>query len=284
MSGRSETVIKVPLARTLGESIRRVFGDLKYVGRIGWRPFVVLILFSTGEELSFRSGLESPLLSGGAAGSAVLVQAICCTAFMVSWYRHLLEAPGTGFWRAFWRVLGYYALSVVGIYISMVVVAFLMGIGLSAWIFLDRISVTPATATQLGQSIGYAGSIVGAVVSSLLLTRISLIFPASASGHSMGFLQAWQKMYGNTWRLTVAFTLVTIPFFALAFGSTFAFKASSSTALMADLGVQSIVLNIVIGTVLWLILFLFLALTTSVSAIFYRELVQHPTDVAEVFA
>src|SRR5438045_288598 len=134
MSSRSTVAIKVPLWRTLGEAIRQVLGDLKAVGRHGWLPFLILSLFGVVAQLAYANGIMRPLSAGVTGAAAIqaavpimllglislVVQALCYNAFMVGWYRHVLKAgenirTGRGYWPAFWRVLGYYMLLVIGL-------------------------------------------------------------------------------------------------------------------------------------------------------------------------
>jgi hypothetical protein len=287
MSARTAAKVKVPLWRALKQAIGQVLGDLKAAGRLGWLPFLILLLFSAGQEVVSASGLWAALLVRGLLGAfsflEFTMQALCCTAFVVAWYRHVLQAreDTRGFWRAFWRVFGYYALLLIG--------NLLCGGIAEALIRWGALTIVAAASLQTVNAFRVASTatqvVIGAVAIALF-TRSSLVFPAVASGRSLSLRQAWRKMRGNTWRLIAALAFVTIPWFTmsvavLVFGSHA--SAQNFSVGLTKVSVGPLILAIGAGGFFRVILLLFLALLCSVVAIFYRELVQRPADEAEVF-
>jgi hypothetical protein len=306
MSSRSAAVIKVPLWRTLGEALRQVLGDLKAVGRRGWVPFLILVTFNLVLQLTPIGRFVRAATVSAASGAnlqaslslilfglvTLVVQMFCYNGFMVSWYRHFLRPSGTGvdrgYWAAFWRVLGNYVLMVIAMIVFLVIVLLLMMIGLLALSAVGWIAVTPGQAQQSGARIGYIGSIVGAVLFGMCFVRFSLVFPAAASGSALGVRASWRKMRGNTWRLITAFLIVTAAYFVIALIPAFTFNSGALVAMISGstprVVPQPMILSIALGVVANFFLFLFLALLSSVTAIFYRELVLRPADVVEIFA
>jgi len=304
MSSRSAVVIKVPLWRTLGEANRQVLGDLKAVGRYGWLPFLILSLFGIAAQVA-NGIMRTPAVgvTGAAAIQAALpimflglvslvVQALCYNAFVVGWYRHVLKAgqniqTGRGYWPAFWRVLGYYVLLMLGMIVFMSIAVALILVGLTVLTMANWIAPTPDNFSQFGARAGLVGGIVGVVAFGLCFTRASLVFPAAAYGNSLGLRMAWRTMRGNTWRMILAYFLVMTVYLAIALIPALTFNTGAFATLISGDSPravpQPIALVIAIRLVSQFVLFLFLALSTSLAAIFYRELVLRPHDVVEVF-
>jgi hypothetical protein len=283
-------------------------GDLRAVGRLGWLPFLILTVFGLVSQFTSVGRFVQASAVSGAAGSnlqaalvvtvfgfvALIVQTLCLNAFMVSWYRHVLKAgenvrSSVGYWPAFWRVFAYYVLLMVGLIVFVSIVTALISVGLIVMTLVNRIAPTPGGSYQLGARAGYFGGIVGAIIFSLCFTRASLVFPAAACGNSLRLRVAWRKMRGNTWRMIAAYFLVIIVYLAIALIPGLTYNSGAFTDLISGRPLrvvpQPIALAIAIRLLSQIILFLFLALSTSLAAIFYRELVLRPgPDVVEVFA
>jgi hypothetical protein len=306
MPKQSAAVVKVPLWGALREAIRRVLGDLKAVGKAGWRPFVALTLFGVATQVLYENGFARTVPAGVTGPDALrvalpimllvlvalVVQTLTYNAFMVSWYRHLLgslDSTGSrsGYWRAFWRSLGYYVLTLIGFIVFTAVVSVVIGI-VFAGVLIARRTV-PADFTRSMPVATLTGIAIASIVFFMCFARTTLVFPAAACGSSLGFRLAWRKTRGNTWRLIAAILLVTIAYFVVALAFAFATNGAAILSMISGTvpripAPQPFMLVFATQLVGRFIVFLFLALTTSIAAIFYRELVLRPGDVAEVFA
>ena len=299
MSSRSPAVAKVPLWRTLGESIRQVLGDLKAVGRLGWPPFMILATFAVVWQFTYPARLARTISAPGAAAPnvqaamllmlfgivALFIQAFCYNAFMVSWYRHVLQASGNvrsgGYWPAFWRTLGYYALVLVGFIVSVSVFSFAAG-------FIAVIGRNVRTPQTIFPWAAGGTIAVGMIIFFACVARASLVFPAAAYGHSLSLRSAWKRMRGNAWRLIAALCLLSAALLAVEAVPALALNGDAILSLISGRAVrvapQPIPLAITISVIGKFILLLFLALSASVTATFYRELVLGSRDVVDVFA
>ncbi|HKX08955.1 MAG TPA: hypothetical protein VJN67_12220 [Stellaceae bacterium] len=298
MSSQQPTVVKVPLWRTLREAIRQVLGDLKAVGRTGWRPFVILAIFGVISQFTLVDRLGAPIGVGNLQPPplfvlfgfvALLLQALCYNGFMVSWYRHILKASenvesGRGYWAAFWRLLGYYALFIVGFFVFIVILSFVGGVVFAVSGVIGGAGRLPGIHAVLVGAI----SIAGAFFACLCFMRMSLVFPAAAYGRSLGFRLAWRRMRGNTWRLIIVLFLVTIVWLVIEFVPSLMYNRAAMEAVLSGSMPQIAHLpapvSIAISLVSQFALFLYFAICCSIVAAFYRELVLSPGDVAEVFA
>ena len=126
------------------------------------------------------------------------------------------------------------------------------------------------------------------IVFSLIFTRACLVFPAAASGHSLGLRSAWRKLRGNTWRLITAIFVLTIAYIAIASIPTLTFNAEAFSSIISGtrpkIALLPIPLSITIELFSQIMLFISLTLSSSIAGIFYREIVLRPAAVAEVFA
>jgi hypothetical protein len=178
-------------------------------------------------------------------------------------------------------------LILVAFIVFMAVVSLVIGVVLAGFLVARR--AVPADFTRTMPVATLTGVAIASFVFFICFARTTLVFPAAACGSSLGFRQAWRKTRGNTWRLIAAILLVTIAYLVVAL--TFAFATNGSAILSMISGnlpqvpvLQPFMLVFATQLVGRFVLFLFLALATSVAAIFYRELVLRPGDVAEVFA
>jgi hypothetical protein len=302
MSGGAAARIKVPLWRSVGEAINQVFGDLKSIVRTGWLPFTILTAFSVVLQFTLVDRLGAPIAlsrDGTAAGNlqtpllfvlfefvVLFLLVLCYNGFMVSWYRHILGAgeTGRGYWAAYWRVLGYYVLLIIGFFVLVFVLALVGGIVFAVSAIVGRgHGPTGLHALLVGAIV-----ITGTFFACFLFTRMSLVFPAAAHGKSLGFRLAWRKMRGNTWRLMAALFLVTIVSLLIEVIPGLTYNRGVIEAIMSGTTPQITPLpapvSIVIGVFGQFALFLYFAIACSIVAIFYRELVRRSTEVAEVFA
>jgi len=295
-------VTKVPLWGTLGEASRQVFGQLLKLARVGWIPFVILTLYGVATQIAYTSGLGPPIAVGGRTAPnlqtslllsaiglvASLLQLFCYCAFIVSWYRTVLQSgenarTGRGYWSAFWRVLGYYLLTFVALVISLIPASILAGIVMVA-------ARTAGPRSSLFGSAWTVGTIIVAVLCCLLLiTRFSLVFPAAAYGDRLGLRASWRRMRGNTWRLIGAFFVITLMLIAIQAIPAFTLNGDAILALFSGRPPQIYVphpsVAIGIGLVSRCVQFLYMALSASITAIFYRDLVLRPgPELVEVFA
>ncbi|MGH7126570.1 MAG: hypothetical protein ACREFI_19490 [Stellaceae bacterium] len=126
---------------------------------------------------------------------------------------------------------------------------------------------------------------VAALLFFMSFTRVTLVFPAAACGNALDFRMAWRKMRGNTWRLIAAIVLVTVAYFSVELVLALAINGTAILSVLSGATPQITPRPaMLVFTVQLVSRFLFLALTSSVAAIFYRELVLRPADVAEVFS
>jgi hypothetical protein len=302
VSSRSGTVTKVPLWGTLGEANRQVFGHLTTLIRVGWIPFLILTLYNITIQISFTGGLGPPIAVDGRAASnlqtsllltafglvATLLVLFCYCAFVVGWYRHVLQAgenvrTGRGYWAAFWRVLGYYLLAFVALVIAFIPASIVAGIGMVA------ARMVGPRSNWLGLTWTGGAILIAAFCCFLLITRFSLVFPAAAYGNRLGLRASWRRMRGNTWRLVGALLLISIVSFLIQAIPVFTFNGNAILTAFSGRPPQihephpSVAIGI--GLASQCVVFLSMALLTSIIAIFYRDLVLRPgPDVVEVFA
>jgi hypothetical protein len=302
VSSRSGKVTKVPFWGALGEASRQVFGQLTKLVRVGWIPFLILTLSVVATQVAYLSDLGPPiavdgrvapnlqtsLLLGAIGLAALLLQLFCYCGFVVSWYRHALQAgedarTERGYGSAYWRVMGYFLLAALVLVIALIPGSIVGGIGMAASRMGGPRSLWFGY-TWLGGAVLF-----GNLCCLLLITRFSLVFPAAAYGNRLGLRASWRRMRGNTWRLIGAFFLIFIVSFAIQVIPTFALNGDAIMAVFSGRPPQFYVphpsVAIGMGLASRCVLFLSMALGTSITAIFYRDLVLRPgPEMVEVFA
>lgn len=275
MSGRSAVIIKVPLWRTLGASLRLVLGRPVAFARIAWLPYALFVATELGFYAAASNGFYgigriAPLGSWVDAVLvsviyllAVIIQVACCSVFLLRWQQFALREDRAGVSPPLWA--GVWRLSMYGIAITLIVGVFVGATSTARkYIKMMDFGIAPTIWTWV---LFFLVSI-GVVTLPLIIARLSLILPAAAFGHPLGISAAWRCTRGSTWRLAVIYVL-----FTLLFGC-------------ADIAAEDFLTNEPLAGIILThgLFFILLALIGATAALSYRLLVlPRRADLAEVF-
>ena len=243
-----------------------VFGRLGLMLELGWLPLLIMLAV---EVVPGVVEYFAPAASDAAAPPftvedvvEIVAALLCLNAFAVRWYQALLVPGGRAlprqlFLAAWARFIGYtllFSLPTVG------PVATLLLWG------------APSATDQASRILVGAGALLS-IATTLLVLRLSLVWPAAAYGTPLGWREAWRLMRGNTLRLAAVTLLVYVPVFVTV-GFVLSVILAAAHFNIEDLPAHPplglVLLQSVVDTMMKFIL---IALGAAILAEFYRRLV-----------
>ena len=217
---------KIPVAQTVAESYRFVFGGLGKVIGLIWLPIIILTVGGYFTMVPYFSGMAGALESGDVSqqGSLLLrelafeiVMIVLVAMIAVAITREILNpvrrpsflrfALGPAEFRVVGGLIALFFLMIVFI-IILVIVGLVIGFAVSA--------VLPAAGAAAGSK-GAAG--IGAVVGAVgclgliyVMVRLGfLLVPAVAMEGGYGLERSWKLTKGNFWRIMAVVLLTLLP-------------------------------------------------------------------------
>jgi hypothetical protein len=256
--------VLVPIAQVAAEAYRAVFGRLGLLLDLAWLPLLAMLAATLGPGyLHFYLGWHAmPSWDGDryGFGAEELIEALtglfCLNAFALRWHQAMLFSPERGapqrpFLGAWLRFLLYTLL------------LYLVSAGVLAALIV---------ASAQGEAASYLAPAAGLAMTFIWvgMVRFTLLFPAAAFGHALGFRAAWRAMRGNSWRLLGCGIVACAPVMFVVM----LFLSAVSTGLRLDQSVDIVPLGFFIlrGVIETCTNFVIVALGASVLSIFYRRI------------
>jgi len=262
----SERPRKVAVGTIVRFAYRTVFGRMGQILDLGWIMLLALLAARIVPNLLVPGRHATGDLQFDAIdiGQAV-VTLLAASAFAVRWHQSILvgdphRQPAASFFRAWARFLIY----------GCVVYALIGTVVAVAAVTMARMADSTATVAVVALLAVIAGLAV-----TLVAVRCSLVFPAAACGQPLGIGAAWRLLRGHTWRLIAASIVTTLPVTVVA---TIVTAILLSTVVLTAPGADVLAqpplgLTILSGLVESITDMLLVALSASLLAGFYRELV-----------
>ena len=211
----------IPFWKTVFQSIGFVFSQLPALAVLGWGPFVViaatsyiLLLDKLGQvNLSFLLRVPVQFLS-----------LVALAVFSANWHRFVIlgevaRGPDGWFSKRHLPFIGY-----------TVVLWFLPGQFMYA--VLALMGAEPAGSRGGASVLGAFLLTVLLFTGMVALIRFFLVFPAAAVEQKTGLNEAWDRMYGNTWRLIwgtfVVAMVFTVPLLPFEFAESDTFREAAA--------------------------------------------------------
>lgn len=247
----------IPIGKTLGAAFGRVFGHMKQVFAVVLPYAILQIVVGVVGSL-----LLLPILYSFFGMILFLVfifvLMLIYTAMLVAWHRVTLLGYGAdkGLFRVGlssreWRFLGY-SLLVYVLAIALILICY--------------------AAESMSEALGWIVSVasIGAFV--FLVTRFSLVLPATAADHPTSLRTSWLQTAGHFWSMFAVLIVVFLAFLAALL------IAGTILAFIFGAGIAGTIIQQLVLVPLQLV-----GICVSVSALsyMYRVLSGHPDPLAE---
>jgi hypothetical protein len=256
--------VKVRVDEVATAAYTTVFGRLGLALELGWLPLLIMLaveLVPGVVEYFAPSASDAAALPFDIEDVVEFVAVLLClNAFAVRWYQVLLfpngrVMPRRHFLAAWARFVAYALLS-------------LPTIGPLTPLLL---SGAPSATDEASRMLIGAGALLS-IAATLLVLRLSLVWPAAAYGTALGWREAWRRMRGNTWRLAAVTLLVYVPVFVTV---AFVLRVILAAAHLNIDELPHAPLGFVLlqGVAITTMQFILVALGATVLTEFYRRLV-----------
>jgi hypothetical protein len=236
---------------------------------IGWLPLLLIlaVLLLPWLAVHYLVADQSPADTAATFDLSDFIQlgivALCLGSFALRWYRLTLPTDPRASPRqrvAIWlRFMAYTmaAYSLIAGFVAAIILAAPFSEGDEPAAVAARMAVAVAVTALM-----------------LVVTRLSLLFPATASGARLGARAAWRVMRGNSWRLVGANVMAVMPivlFRELLASVLIGAKLVSPDDAAADSPLGLVLLGGVVYAVLGLLM---TALGASILSEFYRRIMR----------
>lgn len=262
----------IPVIEVVIAAYRSVFGRIGLAFELGWLPLLVVLAGIELPDLALRYLV--PVAAAATADPATVfdvtdlgnigelaISIFALSAFAVRWYQlHLAGDPRMlprRLWLRTWLLFTAYGFAIFALCVVLY--------ALFAWSSMAPAEISRAMV--VAKAVAWSALFIG-------ITRISLVFPAAASGAPVGLGEAWRALGGNVWRLVGANILVMFP---VAFGFALVSSAAIAAAGIDEDTIAETALPfgvILLGGVIQaLTSFIMVALAASTASEFYRRIV-----------
>ena len=221
---------KIPVAQTVAESYRFVFGGLGTVIGLIWLPIVILTVGGYFTMVPYFSGMAGALDSGDASqqGSLLLhvlafdiVMIVLMAMIAVAIAREILNpvrrpsflrfALGPAEFRAIGGLIALFFLMIIFVVI-LVIVSMVIGFVANA-----LLPAAGAAGSKGAAGIGALVSVLGFFGLVYIMVRLGfLLVPAVAMEGGFGLERSWQLTKGNFWRIFAVLVATLVPIVIVA--------------------------------------------------------------------